>query len=221
MEARVQHGVRHLLLGQQLAEQLALLDAHRADQHRLAALARLADQLDDGIVFLRRRAVDLVVLVLARHGDVGRDLDHLELVDLGELVGLGHRRAGHAGELGIQAEIVLEGDRGQRLVLPLDRDVLLGLERLVQAFGVAAAFHHAAGELVDDDDLVLAHDVIDVAGEQRMRAQALLHVVHDRDVEDVVEVALGDDAVGAQHVLDAFREPASVRSTVRIFSSFS
>ena len=66
------------------------------------------------------------------------------------------RRAGHAGELVVHAEIVLEGDRGQRLVLRLDRDVLLGLERLVQAFRIAAAGHHAAGELVDDDDLAVA-----------------------------------------------------------------
>jgi len=32
------------------------------------------------------------------------DLDDLELVDLGELAGLGHRRAGHAGELGKEAK---------------------------------------------------------------------------------------------------------------------
>jgi hypothetical protein len=45
-------------------------------------------------------AVDLVVLVLAGDRDVGRDLDHLELVDLEELVGFGRGRSGHAGELG-------------------------------------------------------------------------------------------------------------------------
>jgi hypothetical protein len=38
-------------------------------------------------------------------------------------------------ELVVQAEIVLEGDRGQRLVFRLDLDAFLGLERLVQAFG--------------------------------------------------------------------------------------
>ncbi len=73
----------------------------------------------------------------------------------------------------------------------LDGDVFLGFQRLVQPFRVAPAFHHAAGELVDDDDLVVAHDVVDVAGEQRVGAQALLHVVDHRDVEDVVEVAFG------------------------------
>ena len=33
----------------------------------------------------------------------------------------------------------------------------LGLDRLVQAVGPAPARHHAAGELVDDDDLRLEH----------------------------------------------------------------
>jgi hypothetical protein len=100
---------------------------------------------------------------------------------------LGHRRAGHAGQLRIQAEIVLEGDRGQRLVLGLDLDVFLGLERLVQAFRIAAARHHAAGELVDDDDLVVLDDVVLVALEQLVGAQRLVDVVDQVDVLDVVE----------------------------------
>jgi hypothetical protein len=37
------------------------------------------------------------------------------------------------------------------------------LQRLVQAFGIAPARHHATGELVNDDDLAVADDVILVA----------------------------------------------------------
>ena len=79
--------------------------------------------------------------------------------------------AGHAGELLVKPEIVLEGDRGERLVLRLDGHVLLGLERLVQTFRIAPPLHHAAGELVDDDHLVVLDDVIAVALEQGMGAQ--------------------------------------------------
>ena len=75
---------------------------------------------------------------------------------------------------GIHAEIVLEGDRGEGLVLLLDVDPFLGLQRLVQAFGEAPALHHAAGELVDDDDLVVLDDVVAVALEQLVGAQRLL-----------------------------------------------
>ncbi len=62
---------------------------------------------------------------------VGHD-DHFELVDLLELRRLGVGRAGHARELLVHAEIVLEGDRGEGLVLVLDLDAFLGLDRLVQ-----------------------------------------------------------------------------------------
>ena len=195
--------MRHLALLEQAADGLALFDAGRADQDRLALGAGAVDQLGHGDVLLGRGAVHLIVAVGPNDRDVGRDVDHLELVDLGELVGLGQRGAGHAGELGIQAEVVLEGDRGEGLVLRLDGDELLGLERLVQALAEAAALHHAAGELVDQHDLVLFDNVVDVAVEQRVGAQGLLHVMKDGDVEDVVHVAVGDDAVVARHLLDA------------------
>ena len=55
---------------------------------------------------------------------------------------------------GYRRKVVLEGDRGERLVLLLDGDELLCLQRLVQAFREAPPLHHPAGELVDDDHLV-------------------------------------------------------------------
>jgi len=76
---------------------------------------------------------------------------------------LGFGRAGHAGELFVHAEVVLEGDGGEGLVLLADGDALLCLDRLVESVGPAAAGHEAAGELVDDDDLALLDDVLDVA----------------------------------------------------------
>ena len=132
-------------------------------------------------------------VVLADHLAVGRDGHDLELVDLVELLGLGHRRAGHAGQLVVQAEVVLERDRGEGHALALDAQALLGLDRLVEALAPAAAGHLAAGELVDDDDLAVLDDVVAVALVQRVGAQRLLEVA-------------GEARVGVVHVLDA--EPA-------------
>ena len=106
------------------------------------------------------RLVDDVGLVVADHRHVGRDRDHAELVDLVELVGLGHGGAGHPGQLLVQPEVVLQRDRGQRLVLVLDRHALLGLDGLVHALVVAPAVQDAAGELVHDQDLAAHHDVV-------------------------------------------------------------
>ncbi len=157
------------------------------------ALAASISRDDRGKLFLVG-AIDLVVLVEALHRHIGRNLDDVELVDLGEFVGFGRRRAGHAGELLVEAEIVLEGDRGERHVLGLDGHVLLGLERLVQAFRIAPAGHHAAGEFVDDHDFVVADDVVLVALEQLVGAQGLIDVMDEGDVGRVVERAFVEQA---------------------------
>jgi hypothetical protein len=80
-------------------------------------------------------------------------------------------------------EEVLEGDRRHRAALLLDRHVLLGLDGLVEAVRPAAPREHAAGELVDDQDLaLLAHHVVDVALVERVRAQALVQDVQRLEV---------------------------------------
>ena len=122
-----------------------------------------------------------------------------------ELLGLGHRRAGHAGQLVVQAEVVLERDRGEGHALALDPHALLGLDRLVQTLGPAPAGHLAAGELVDDDDLAVLDDVVAVA------------LVEGVGLERLLEVA-GEARVGVVHVLDAeqlsiFSMPSSVEET--------
>ena len=186
---------------QELGELLGLLDRGGADEDGLAALLAVLDQREDRAVLLLGGAIDLVVVVEPRQRHVGRNLQHLEIVDVPELVGLGERRAGHAGELLVHAEVVLERDRGERLVLRLHRLVLLRLERLVKAFGIAPARHHAAGELVDDDDLAVAHDVVLVALEQLVGAQRLVDVVDRRHVLDVVERVGLEDARLLEHLL--------------------
>ena len=113
-----------------------------------------------------------------------------------QLGGLGLRRAGHAGELLVEAEVVLQRDRGQRLVLLLDLHALLGLDGLVHALVVAAAVQHAAGELVDDQHLAVGDDVVAVALEELLGLQRVVEVADERGVRRLVEV------VDAELVLD-------------------
>ena len=133
-------------------------------------------------------AVDRVGLFDAPQRLVGRNDDDVELVDLRELFRFGFRRAGHARQLLVLAEVVLEGDGRERLVLALDLHLFLGLDRLVQAIAPAASRHQAARELVDDDDLAVLDHVVDVELEDRVRAQRLLDMVLDVRVLHVVEV---------------------------------
>ena len=144
----------------------------------------------------RLRLVDLVVRVVADHRAVGRDLDHRHLVDLHELLGLGQRRARHAGELLVEAEVVLERDRRERLVLLADADALLGLDRLVEALGPAAPFEDAAGELVDDHHLAVDHRVVGVLVVELLGLEALDQVVDQRAVLRRVEVLDAEELLG-------------------------
>ena len=137
----VELGVEHLVLDaaplEHLGQHFALLDAGRADEHRPARLGHLDDFVDERVELGVLVAEDEVRVVVADHRPVGRDGDHLEAVDLVELLLLGHGRAGHAGQLVVQPEVVLEGDRGQRHRLALDAQALLGLDRLVQALATS------------------------------------------------------------------------------------
>ena len=120
---------------------------------------------------------------------IGRDDHHVELVDLGELFGLGVGRAGHAGQLLVLAEVVLEGDGRERLVLALDLDLLLRFDGLVQPVAPPSPRHQAARELVDDDDLAVLDHVIHVEAVERVGTQRLIDVVEQRHVGRVVQPA--------------------------------
>jgi hypothetical protein len=74
-------------------------------------------------------AVHHVGVFLADHGHVGGDHHHFELVYLVEFRGFGFRRSGHAGQLLVHAEVVLEGDGGEGLVFALDLDAFPSAQR--------------------------------------------------------------------------------------------
>ena len=175
--ARVEHVVLDLALLEEARQFLGFFDGRCAHEDRLAALVAILDQRDDRFVFLFDRAIDLVVMVFAPDRHVGGDVHHVELVDVHELGRFRQRRAGHACELFVEAEIVLERDGGERHVFRLDDGVFFRLERLVQAFRIASAFHHAACELVDDNDLAVLDDVVAVFLEQLVGLQRLVDVM--------------------------------------------
>ena len=188
--------MRDAARAQQLREVLALLHRHRADQHRLASLVLVGDVVDHGVVLRRLGLVDHVGVVGAARVLVGGDGHHPELVRLAELRRLGRRRASHPGQLAVEPEVVLQRDRGQRLVLGLDLDVLLGLDGLVHALVVAPAGQDAAGELVDDEHLAALDDVLLVLAVELLGLERVLQVADQLRVHRLVEV------VDAELVLD-------------------
>ncbi len=197
----VQDVVRDALALEHLRQKLGFFDGDRADQNRLALGVAFLDLRDDRAVFARLGLIDDVRVVDADDGLVRRDLDDVEIVDAGEFLLLGQRRAGHAGELVVQTEEVLECDGGERLVFACNLDALLGLDGLMQALVIAAAVHQAAGELVDDDDLPVFHDVVDIALHEAPGLHGLVDVVRERGVFGVGEIFHIEELLGLFNAL--------------------
>ena len=109
---------------------------------------------------------------------VGRNLYHVELIDVPELTGLGAGSTCHTRKLVVHTEVVLQGDGGKGLCGSLYLDMLLGLDSLVQAVAPASAFHDTACLLVDNLHLAVHHDVFVVLVEHGVGLQELLQGVH-------------------------------------------
>ena len=191
--------VRDAALGKGGRQLLRAFDGDGAHQDRLALGVTALDVVGNGVVLGLDGAVHQVLVVNTLNGLVGGDDLDGQLVDLAELGILGECRTGHAGELVIQTEVVLQGDGGQRLVLLAHEHALFGLDGLMQALGVAAAFHDATGELVDDLDLAVGDHVLLVAMEHVLGLQRLLQVV------DQLAGEIGIDVLDAQTVLDLLK----------------
>ena len=173
----VEHVVRNIADVEHPRQDLRIVDRDRAQQHRLALGVALGDVVEDRLELLAFGLEDRIVVVLADAGAVGRDHRDVEFVDLVELRRLGLGGAGHARELFVHAEVVLDGDRRHRLRLLLDGDVLLGFERLMQTVGVAPPGHQPPGVLVDDQHLAVHDHVVDVLFEEAVRLEQLREVV--------------------------------------------
>ena len=171
----------------------------------------LLDLADDGAVLAVLGLIYGVLVVDTDDGTVGGDLHDVQLVNGGKFLLLRQRRTGHAGELLIQAEIVLEGDGGQSLALPLDGHMLLGLDGLMQTLGVAAAEHQTAGELVHDDDLAVLENVVHVPLHDAVGLDGLIDVVGDGAVFGVGEI------LQAEKVLCLGNAPSRQRGGLGLF----
>ena len=191
--------VRDAALGKGGRQLLGAFDGDGAHQDRLALGVTSLDVVGNGVVLGLDGAVHQVLVVNTLHGLVGGDDLDGQFINLTELGVLGECRTGHAGELVIQTEVVLQGDGGQRLVLLAHEHALFGLDGLVQALGIAAAFHDATSELVDDLDLAISDHVLLVAVEHVLGLQRLLQVV------DQLAGEIGIDVIDTQAALNLLK----------------
>ncbi len=183
----VENLVWQLFFLQQRSDDFRVFDGRSPHQHRLSALMALANILDGRFVLLARGLVHAVQLVFTAADAVGWYHHRFQTVDFLEFVGLGIRRTRHTSELAVQAEIILEGNRCESLVLSLNVHAFLSFHGLVQAIAPAATGHQTAGELVHDHDLALLHHIVLVTVVEMVGTQGCVQMVHQRDIGGVVQ----------------------------------
>ena len=165
-----------------------------------------ANFFDNLFIFRRCDAVDNIVFVNPLDRLIGWQLKCCERINITKFRSFGHCCTGHTTELVVKTEIVLERNRGQRLVLWLNVDVLFRLNRLVKAFRQTPPFHHTTGKFVNQHDLIIFDDIVFVAMEEFMGFQRLVRMVNDRHVRRIPKRAFNNTVFGQAlfHFLEAF-----------------
>ena len=188
MELGIQHVVRDIALLQDMAQLLGLGYGSSTNQHRLPLGVDFCHVIGNRLVLGTLCLVDHIRMVDAGNRPVGRNHDYRQLVDFQELVFLCLCRTGHAGQLVVHAEIVLEGNRGKSLGLTAYLQPFLGLYGLMQAVRIAAPLHQAACKLVNDDNLAILDYIIPVTLHQCLGPQGSRKAVGHLNILRVVKV---------------------------------
>ena len=179
-------GVQDLVFDPRLLEQhrkkLGSLDRRGTHEDRAPFGGDILDLINDRVEFLFLSQIHQIVVVSPLNRLVGRNDHHVEAVDLTEFESFGVCGTGHAGQLVVKPEIILERRGRESLTFGLDLDAFFGLNRLMQAFAPAAPRHGTAGMLVHDDHLAALNNVIHVFLEQMVGPQCRVHVVQQAEV---------------------------------------
>ena len=91
---------------------------------------------------------------------MSRNDNRFQTVNILEFVGFRISRTGHTSQFFIHTEVILESDRGKRLVFLIDLDTFLSFNGLMQTFGPTATRHQTAREFVHDDDFTVLNHIV-------------------------------------------------------------
>ena len=192
----VQDIMRDALAPQHLAQQLALFDGNGAHQHGLSLFVAGLHLLYDGPVLARLVLIDHIAVVYTNHRLVGGNFHHVQRVNSGKFLFLGQGGTGHAGELVIQPEEILEGNGSERLALAGNVHALLGLNGLVQTLVVASAVHQPPGVFIHNDDFPVLDHIVDVLFHQAPGLHGLVDVVRQGGVLRVGQILHAEEPLG-------------------------
>ena len=157
---------------------------------------------------------DSIRQILTGNRLVCRNFNNVKLINLPELLFLGHSRTGHTGELFVKAEVVLECYCSERLALVCNLNAFLSLNSLMQTLVIASAVHKAACEFVNDNNLVVLDNIVNIPLHNAVSLDSLIYVVLNCEVIRIGEV------VNAEVLLSLFNAERSQRCRLSLFVNY-
>ena len=156
------------------ADKLRNLNRCGTYEHWTSSITHCFNLLYDSSIFLAVGLIYAVVHIITEHRTVGRNLYHVELVDIPELSSLSTCSTGHTSELVIHTEVVLQGNGSIGLSSILHLYMLLSLDSLVETIAPTASFHDTSSLLIDNLHLSVHYDVLVITIEHRVCLEQLL-----------------------------------------------
>ena len=184
--------MRNAALFEDRAQFFRLRDRRRSYQHRLTFAVNFFDLIADRAVLCAFRFVNDIGVIHAYDRHIRRHHHHRQFIYLEKFIFLGLCRARHARQLVIHSEIILECDRRQRLRFALNADAFLRLDRLVQSVGISPPLHQSTRKLIDDYDLIAAHNVITIAFHQRLCAERRRETMRQLNIFGRIQIAYAE-----------------------------
>ena len=128
-------GVKNMMFDagflEHLGDLFGRLDIDGADQNRLPRGMNFLNLPHDGTEFRFFMGIDGIFPIDTSDGLVSRNFNYVDVINFTEFIRFGKTGSGHAGQLFIHTEEVLEGNRRKRLRLTLDGNAFFRFNSLV------------------------------------------------------------------------------------------
>ena len=155
--------------------------------------------------------INNICIVSPYHRLIGRNHHNIQIVNLIKLCCLCICCSCHACQFIIKPEIVLEGDCGKSLVLICNLNILLCLNRLMQAVAPSPSRHKPSCKFINNKNLAVFNNIINILLKKRMSFQCLNNMMDNLYIGDIIHIAK------AKHLLNLFIANISKRNAPCLF----
>ena len=159
--------------------------------------------LCNGIPLVAFVQINFVVFVFTCYRFVGRNNNDIQVVNLTEFNCFGCSGTGHARQLVVHAEKVLESNGCKRAVSLCNADMLFCFDSLMQTVTVAATFKNTSGKFINNLNCTVFYDIVYIVVVQYVCTDCLCKVVNKLKVLFVENSCVsGNKVMLVQNVVD-------------------